>query len=290
MFTTEGASFAPLITVDSGAEILWTWADGTTSSLSNPSKNYGSAEQRENRLRVTPWSALRGINIGYDAGDGGSDDIARVQDQSVSAVSGLGLASAASLAGKGWIIETSNGTVSPPPAADTGLARIDFTTSGDSTAMRCDFSVGSTAVWHWSDGSVSPAVSGEAASKSGLGDGAHAHYLEISNGAALARFGSAESGSGRLTSISALDGAPHLAILWAFGEGGLSSVGRHSASRIREFHLMGTALDAADMDQLFADAAASGILVGIVFCPCPGTSASDSDRALLAERGWTLQY
>ncbi len=92
VFTTEGASFAPLITVDSGAEILWTWADGTTSSLSNPSKNYGSAEQRENRLRVTPWSALRGINIGYDAGDGGSDDIARVQDQGVSAVSGLGLA------------------------------------------------------------------------------------------------------------------------------------------------------------------------------------------------------
>jgi len=46
---------------------------------------------RGHALRVKPWSAVRRINLGYDAGDGGSGEIEKVPDQQVSAVTGLTL-------------------------------------------------------------------------------------------------------------------------------------------------------------------------------------------------------
>jgi hypothetical protein len=90
-FTTEGASFAPVIGVDGSPTILWTFHDGTTSSSPTPSKAYGSAATRHATLLVTPWSAVRRINIGYDGGDEGSAAIELVADQHVSAVQGLQL-------------------------------------------------------------------------------------------------------------------------------------------------------------------------------------------------------
>ena len=89
VFTTEGSSFAPVITVSGNPSIRWVWADGTTSNSPTPNKDYGSPGRRLNRLYVTPWSAVQRINIGYDAGDGGSYEIELVPDQQVSAVRGL---------------------------------------------------------------------------------------------------------------------------------------------------------------------------------------------------------
>ena len=43
---------------------------------------------RQNRLTVNPWNALRMINIGYDAGDGGGS-LPFVSDQQVSKVENL---------------------------------------------------------------------------------------------------------------------------------------------------------------------------------------------------------
>ncbi len=94
VFTTVGSSFAPLIEVADGATIRWTWADGTTSAEANPSKDYDHPGVRKNRLLVTPWSALKTIDIGYDGGDGGalSLDTYRNADQHVSEVENLDLA------------------------------------------------------------------------------------------------------------------------------------------------------------------------------------------------------
>lgn len=94
VFTTLGPSFAPLVEVDAGAAIRWTWADGTTSDEANPSKDYGSLGVRKNGLLVTPWSALRAIDIGYDGGDGGMlpYEMFYKPDQHVSAVENLDLA------------------------------------------------------------------------------------------------------------------------------------------------------------------------------------------------------
>lgn len=88
-FQTTGASFAAILTVSDGAAIEWTFGDGTTSDSATPSKDFGTSELRENALRVTPWSALTGINIGYDAGDGGSWEIPFLEQQNVTAVYGL---------------------------------------------------------------------------------------------------------------------------------------------------------------------------------------------------------
>jgi len=94
VFTTLGSSFEPLIEVDEGAAVRWTWDDGTTSAEANPSKDYGSFGVRKNSLLVTPWSALRTIDIGYDGGDGGtlSYETYLKADQHVSAVENLDLA------------------------------------------------------------------------------------------------------------------------------------------------------------------------------------------------------
>ncbi|MBL0275240.1 MAG: hypothetical protein IPQ24_03910 [Anaeromyxobacter sp.] len=88
-FTTEGETFAPVLVVEGSPDILWTFADGTTSTSRSPTKAYGSAASRPTTLMVTPWRALRRINLGYDGGDGGSPAIELVPDQHVSAVAGL---------------------------------------------------------------------------------------------------------------------------------------------------------------------------------------------------------
>lgn len=89
IFTTTGSSFSPVLTVTGTPTILWTWNDDTTSNSATPTKSYGTAATRNNRLTVTPWSAVTRINIGYDEGDGGDPAIEHVADQHVSAVSGL---------------------------------------------------------------------------------------------------------------------------------------------------------------------------------------------------------
>ena len=91
IFYTTGSSFSPVLTLRADAEVTWTWADSTTSNSPGPVKEYGSNALRANRVKVTPWSAVRRINIGYDAGDDGSPDIELVADQKVSSVENLHL-------------------------------------------------------------------------------------------------------------------------------------------------------------------------------------------------------
>src|SRR5665648_26205 len=91
IFYSNGSTFAPVIVLQADAEVIWTWADNTTSTSLTPTKDYGSAQLRQNRLKVTPWSALRRINIGYDAGDGGTNTIEFVNDQHISLVENLNL-------------------------------------------------------------------------------------------------------------------------------------------------------------------------------------------------------
>lgn len=88
-FVTTGSSFSPVITVSGSPEIQWIWADGTESNSTTPTKNYGSAGTRANRLRINPWSSVIRINIGYDSGDGGSSTIEYVADQNVASIQGL---------------------------------------------------------------------------------------------------------------------------------------------------------------------------------------------------------
>lgn len=88
-FVSEGSSFSPVIVLDETAIVEWRFADGSTSSETNPTVEYGSEGSRVNTLSVTPWSAVRRINIGYNRGDGGSSHMELVDDQQVSAVTGL---------------------------------------------------------------------------------------------------------------------------------------------------------------------------------------------------------
>ncbi|MBN1524511.1 MAG: hypothetical protein JW904_08515 [Spirochaetales bacterium] len=530
-FVSEGAVFSPIIVLSSDAEVLWTFADGATSSLTHPEKNYGSAESRSNTLSVTPWSALRRINLGYDAGDGGTYSIEFNDDQHVSTVSNLqvaapylvewcssyndftslnfhdfvnletiecflstnlqsvdlsntpslrracfedcnlgaldlsdctaledlrgalnnyttinfgtvgadvwhicirenhslanatmfadmtqfpqiaelyiwddhqsgelsipsssstrnveilgwsnnytsldlegalgnqlatgtidlrynhlaqvnitgciqinnlnlaynqldeadidqiladldalgrselnvpnsaplvvdlrgnvassaaGYASAENLAGKGWTVYTAGYELTPPPPENTGAATVSFSTTGDTTTMLVGFDGSPDAVWHWSDGTTSAAVSGQSVVKSGLGPGTHSHSLEVSNGAALTRFGAASGGGlGNLVTISGLEACSYLEIVYAYNESALVSIGDTGTTRIREYHLMGSAISAAEMDGIFADAVATTVVNGTIWAPNAGTSGSDADRATLAARGWSLSY
>jgi hypothetical protein len=528
-FTTEGSSFAPVIIVTGNPTIRWVWADGTTSSSPTPNKDYGSPGRRLNRLYVTPWSAVQRINIGYDAGDGGSYEIENVPDQHVSAVRGLhhvapylaqwcssynqitsldfrnftnldkiecflsyglrtvnltntpklrracfedcnlesldlsssplledlraagndlstlnfgnigahvwhicmpvnthlnnrnifadmtlfpniaelfiwddnqtgplrlpatnpalqvriladgnqynsldlsgalanatatavvsfrnnhlaavnitgcsqitelylesnqletttldtllatldalgrsesnlgpggllrvdlrenatpsaaGLGHAQALAAKGWTVYVDGHTYEPLEPFN-GEQHLDFSTNGDATNMRVDFgrADSTTAVWHWSDGTITTAFSGENAVKNGLGAGAHAHYLIISDGAALTRFGAGDGGGpGNLTAMLGFENCPSLRILYAYNESGLTSLGRTNATKTREYHLAGTGLSALALDQVFADAVASNVWGGTIWS-ASGTAASEANRAVLLSRGWSL--
>jgi hypothetical protein len=89
---TAGASFNPVIELEGNAVVEWIFDDGTTSSSSTPDKNYGSPGVRHNLLKITPWSALVGLNLGYDGMDGGYGDFAMVDKQNVLEINNLTLA------------------------------------------------------------------------------------------------------------------------------------------------------------------------------------------------------
>ncbi len=199
-----------------------------------------------------------------------------------------GYASAISLSNKGWTVVSNDWTLLPAPPADTGEARIDFTTTGDLANMRCDFNSSSTAVWHWADGTTTTAVSGSSATKSGLGAGTHQNYLTISNGSALTRFGAGSSGQGHIASISSLVNCPNLEILYLYQEGSLTSIGDTSTTKVDEYHLMSTNLSSAEMDMIFANAVTSGVQGGIIWGNNAGTAASDQNKTTLLARGWTI--
>ncbi len=92
-FVTTGSSFSPIITVSGNPEIQWVFGDGSISDSASPTVNFGSEGTRVNTLVVTPWSALTGINIGYDGSDGGvtpgPDTIVNLEQQNVISVTGL---------------------------------------------------------------------------------------------------------------------------------------------------------------------------------------------------------
>ncbi len=87
-----GAVFAPVIEVAGTAVIEWIFDDGSLSASATPVKDYGSVGSRHNYLKVTPWSALKGINVGYDALDGGYGGFALVAKQNVAEFQNLSLA------------------------------------------------------------------------------------------------------------------------------------------------------------------------------------------------------
>jgi hypothetical protein len=91
VFYSNTTNFSPMIITEGEATILWTFDDGTTSSLAKPVKYYPNDQLRINRLKVTPWSAVTGINIGYDASDGGSPGIPFVSSVKASKVENLEL-------------------------------------------------------------------------------------------------------------------------------------------------------------------------------------------------------
>ena len=340
-FTTEGNSFSPVVVVNGSPSILWSFADGSTSTSTTPAVNFGTATRRVNTLRVTPWSALQRINIGYDAGDGGSLAIEFVPDQHVSAVEGLErvapwLGQWCSSYNDLTSLDFSNfvnldtvecflsQTLSQVNLANTpklqracfedcNLSSLDLSQSPLLEDLRgavnnyptINFGDIGAHTWHicvrdnpqftdrdlFADLTQFPATSGTASPKAGLGDGEHAHYLIVSNGAALNRFGAASGGGqGRLVSMTGLNGCPYLETLYAYDEGSLTALGRTELTLLREFHLWGTALSPTAMDQIFADAVATGVAGGTMWCANGGTAASAADRATLSFRGWSLNF
>lgn len=196
---------------------------------------------------------------------------------------------ALNLADKGWTV-MANGWTLEPLAPYNGEQTINFSTTGDQTGMRCDFgrTDTTTAVWHWSDNTTTPAVSGEYVSKTGLGEGTHAHYLIISDGAALTRFGALDGGgAGHLSAMSGFENCPSMRVLYAYNESNLTSLGRTNLTLIREYHLWGTGLSPSALDQVFADAVATGVMGGTIWSGS-GTAASEGDRAILQSRNWSL--
>ena len=80
---SSGAVFAPVIEVIGTPDIEWIFNDSTSSTSTAPIINYGSAGSRHNYLKVTPWSALIGINVGYDASDDGYGGFDTIANQNV---------------------------------------------------------------------------------------------------------------------------------------------------------------------------------------------------------------
>lgn len=220
---------------------------------------------------------------------GNSPGLTLTVDLRGNAIPGVaGQAAGQSLADKGWTVQCTGWIPNPPPAGEPG--RIDFTTRGNDTQMRCDFYGNPTAIWHWSDGTSTVAQTGQTATATGLGAGDHAAWLEISDRTRLTRFGAADGGGrGHLVSITGLDQAPSLNVLYAYAEADLATLSATNATVVREYHLAGTGLTTVRMDQLFADAVATNVLNGHLWAPNLGTPASASDRATLAGRGWTIE-
>jgi hypothetical protein len=76
-----GKSFSPVIEVVGNPVVEWVFSDGSVSSSTAPVMDYGSIGSRHNLLKVTPWSSLIGINVGYDANDGGYGGFTLVDNQ-----------------------------------------------------------------------------------------------------------------------------------------------------------------------------------------------------------------
>lgn len=219
----------------------------------------------------------------------GPGGLLRVDLRGNATPSAPGLVHAQALAAKGWTVYVEGHTYEPLEPSN-GEQRLDFATNGEATSMRVDFgrAATTTAVWHWSDNTTTPAVSGENAVKNGLEPGPHAHYLIISDGAALTRFGASDgSGAGNLTTMSGFENCPSMRVLYAYNESGLTSLGRTNATKTRGYHLAGTALSPLALDQVFADAVASNVLGGTIWS-ASGTAASEANRTILLSRGWTL--
>ncbi|HBE43301.1 MAG TPA: hypothetical protein DDW27_19295 [Bacteroidales bacterium] len=89
---SNSSVFAPVIEVTGEPLIEWTFDDNTVSTSTRPVKDYGTEGYRHNYLKVTPWSALIGINVGYDAADGGYGDFDTIPSQNVSGIYNLHLA------------------------------------------------------------------------------------------------------------------------------------------------------------------------------------------------------
>jgi len=89
---STGSEFSPVIEVTGNPVIEWVFNDSTLSSSATPSKIYGSPGIYDNYLRVTPWSALVGINVGYDAADDGYGGFAIVANQYVTQIENLTVA------------------------------------------------------------------------------------------------------------------------------------------------------------------------------------------------------
>lgn len=90
-FVSTLATFSPVLIVKEGTSVLWSFADGTTSSSPRPRKNYGKAGVYLNRLKVTPWSGLEIVNLGYDGSDGGCNSIEQVPNQGIAGVNNMHL-------------------------------------------------------------------------------------------------------------------------------------------------------------------------------------------------------
>lgn len=97
-FATTGSAFAPRIELNSDAPvnttIEWSLDNAVLNTTASPNLSFDTSATRNIRLNVTPWSALKGINLGYDAADGGNGGNNRINvplhpTQPVSAVNGL---------------------------------------------------------------------------------------------------------------------------------------------------------------------------------------------------------
>jgi len=89
---STGSEFAPVLEVTGNPVIEWVFNDSTLSSSATPVKNYGSAGIYDNYIRVTPWSSLVGINLGYDAADDGYGGFTMVSNQYVTQIENLSAA------------------------------------------------------------------------------------------------------------------------------------------------------------------------------------------------------
>jgi hypothetical protein len=89
---STGTEFAPVLEVTGTPVIEWVFNDSTLSASGTPVKNYGSTGIYDNYFRVTPWSALVGINLGYDAADDGYGGFTIVSNQYVTQIENLSVA------------------------------------------------------------------------------------------------------------------------------------------------------------------------------------------------------
>lgn len=82
-------SFSSILETHSSANVLWTYAGGTSSSLT---PTFATGAAGEITLQVTPWHALKTLNIGYGENDGASYQMSHLAAQSITTISNLQVA------------------------------------------------------------------------------------------------------------------------------------------------------------------------------------------------------